>query len=191
MTLLAVIRHGPTAGNAAKLLMGRADEALSAEGRRMVADYRLPPELAGFEPVASPLRRARETAELLGLDAASEPALIEMDWGAWQGMTAAQLNHRFGESFAREERRGLDMSPPGGESPRQVQARLMPWLKTLSRPTLAITHRGVIRALLALATGWTMVETEPVRLARHAAHLFDIGADGRPAVERLNMNLLD
>ena len=189
MTALAVIRHGPTAGNAAKILMGRADEGLSPEGRRIVAEYRLPKDLAGYAAVTSPLSRARETAAILGLAPTIEPALIEMDWGRWQGSTVTELNQRFGRAFAEEERRGLDMTPPGGESPRQVQARLVPFLTRLGGPTLAVTHRGVIRALLALATGWTMLEPEPVKLDRHAAHLFEIAADGNPKLVRLNLPL--
>ena len=190
MAALAVMRHGITEANMAKRLLGRADEPLSEEGRRLVLRYRLPPELSGFAPLSSPLIRARETAALLGLAAAIEPALIEMDWGAWQGRTIGELRQEYGEAFADEERRGLDLTPPGGESPREVQARLMPWLESLRGPTLAITHKGVMRALYALATGWTMREREPDTLERHAVHLFCVGVGGCLTVERLNLALL-
>ncbi len=189
MTVLAVIRHGPTASNAAGRFMGRADEPLSPEGRRVVAGWRLPPELAGFAAVASPLKRAQETALLLGLAAASEPALIEMDWGTWQGSTRQEMVARLGEAFATAEALGLDLTPEAGESPRQVQARLQSWLRTLSRPTVAVTHKGVIRALVALATDWRMLGPEPVALSWSAAHLFDVDQDGRVRVRRLNLPL--
>jgi probable phosphoglycerate mutase len=189
MTRLAILRHGPTEANAAGILMGREDAALSAEGRRVVASYRLPDELGGLAAVTSPLKRARETAAILGLEAALEPALIEMDWGDWQGQSRAELARHYGAAFREEERRGLDLTPPGGESPRQVQHRLSAWLDRLARPTIAVTHKGVIRALYALATGWSMVEKEPDKLQRHAVHLFEV-AHGRPRVERLNLPLI-
>jgi probable phosphoglycerate mutase len=190
MTRLAVLRHGPTEANAAGVLMGRQDAPLSAEGRRQVAAYRLPEEFAGFAAVTSPLARARETASLIGLEAAIEPALIEMDWGRWQGMSRAELGRRYGVAFAGEERRGLDMTPPAGESPRRVQDRLRGWLARLDRPTVAVTHKGVIRALYALATGWTMIEKPPAKLARHAVHVFEVD-QGHPRVDRLNLPLLE
>ncbi|MBI3499700.1 MAG: histidine phosphatase family protein [Proteobacteria bacterium] len=189
MTVLAIIRHGPTEANAAGKLMGRADEALSPAGRRIVAEYRLPAELATFAAVTSPLKRARETAALLSLTAEIEPAIIEMDWGTWQGSTCAELRQRLGHAFTEEETRGLDMTPPDGESPRQVQTRLLAWLATLACPTLAVTHKGVIRALYALATGWTMLEPEPIALDRHSAHIFEIDENGRPRVKHLNLPL--
>ena len=79
-----------------------------------------------------------------------------------------------------------------GESPRDVQARLAPWLAEVAarkRPLVAVTHKGVIRAIVAQATGWDMTGTLPAPLAWDCAHLFTLAADGAPAVERLNLSL--
>ncbi len=57
------------------------------------------------------------------------------------------------------------------------------------RPTAAITHNGVIRAVFSLATGWDMRGKPPARLRWPAAQLFRLDRDGRPAVERLNLAL--
>ena len=81
------------------------------------------------------------------------------------------------------------MQPPSGESPRTVQRRLAPLLAEIAAagmPTGGITHKGVIRALLALATGWTMVGPEPGKLDWTALHVFRLGPDGAPSVIRLN-----
>src|SRR5258708_34740337 len=91
MTLLALLRHGPTEWSAAHRLQGRSDIPLSPAGRDAVARWRLPPELAGWQWLTSPLRRATETAELLGLgQARREARLIEMGWGAGEGSAPAQ-----------------------------------------------------------------------------------------------------
>lgn len=173
MTPLLLIRHGATAWNAAGRMQGRADIGLSAVGRAEVARWRLPPDWHEARWLVSPLRRARETATLLGAPAALiEPRLIEMDWGAWEGLSAADLRGAAAGRLEAEEARGLDLRPPGGESPREVAARLTGLaaeLATDPTPVVAVCHKGVIRAALALATGWDMRSRPPLWLRRDEA----------------------
>jgi probable phosphoglycerate mutase len=95
--------------------------------------------------------------------------------------------------MAENEARGLDFRPPGGESPRDVQARLEPWLAALAAGdqaiNVAVAHKGVIRALYALAVGWDMTGKPPEKLRDGCGHLFEIDEAGRPAVVRLNVPL--
>jgi probable phosphoglycerate mutase len=193
MTRLALIRHGPTAYNEDRRMQGRVDEPLSTAGRSAVEGWSLPPDLRGGDWVSSPLIRARETAALLGgPEPAIEPRIIEMDWGQWEGRRLDDLRSDLGNAMAENEARGLDFRPVGGESPRDVQARVAPWLADVGRrgrATLALTHKGVIRAIFALAMGWDMTGKPPAKLARAAAHLFTVAPDGQVAVERLNMPL--
>jgi broad specificity phosphatase PhoE len=192
MTLLAVLRHGPTDWSVARRLQGWRDIPLSPAGRETVASWRLPAALAGCTWVTSPLRRAVETAEILGLAARREARLIEMAWGEWEGLSLAELAAHPGAALAERAAAGLDFQPPGGESPRQVQARLKPLLAEIARagdPVGAVTHKGVIRALFALASGWDLLGKAPARLDWHSAHLFRLDAAGLPAAERLNVAL--
>ncbi|GGF32231.1 phosphoglycerate mutase [Aliidongia dinghuensis] len=192
MTPFAALRHAPTAWNEAGRLQGRSDPPLSPEGRALARRWCLPREVAGFRWLASPLGRAVETAECLGLDAVIEPALIEMAWGEWEGRTLAGLRAADPAGMALAEARGLDLSPPGGESPRMVQARLRPLLERLAaerRPTGAVTHKGVLRALLALATGWDVREAPPIKLRPATVHLFALDPDGRPRLLQANVEL--
>jgi len=186
---LALIRHMPTAWNAAGRLQGRADTELDP---RAMPDWRVPPELAGFRWLTSPLDRAVVTARRLRVDAAPAPALTEMAWGDWEGHTLAELRASLGAEMTVMEAKGLEFRPPGGESPRDVQGRVMPLLAEIAagrRPIAAITHKGVIRAVLALATGWDMLGKPPYRLSWSAAHLFRLDPAGQPSVERLNLPL--
>ena len=195
MTRLAVIRHGPTEWNAAKKLQGMSDIPLSAEGRALVASWSLPEEFRDWRFLVSPLQRARETARLLGAprDAALEPLLREMSFGRWEGFTIAELAARHGaEAFQAIADRGLDMQPPEGESPRMVMERLRTLLARLAgegEPTLAVCHKGVIRALLAMATDWPMLGRQPVRLDWSSLHCFRLEPDGTPRLERINVSL--
>jgi len=190
---LLVIRHGATAWNEAGRIQGRSDQPLSPAGRKAVAGWTLPAEAAGARWLASPLSRARETAALLHDGPVEvEPRLVETDWAAWEGRTLAALRAELGQAMAANEARGLDFRPPGGESPRDLQARLRPLLAELAargEDTVAVTHKGIIRALYALASGWDLRDRPPAKLRNGCAQLFRLGPGGTPSVERLNIPL--
>lgn len=170
MTPVLLVRHGPTEWNESGRIQGRADVELSPRGRAQVARWRLPAAWAEARVLSSPLRRARETAALLtGRSPTIDDRLIEMDWGRFQGRRLADLRAEVPGRMAANEARGLDFRPPGGESPRDVCARLQMVLTELAadpRPVIAVCHKGVIRAALVLATGWDMQGRPPVRLSR-------------------------
>jgi probable phosphoglycerate mutase len=190
VTPLLVVRHGTTAWNAQKRVQGRADVPLNDQGRAEIAALRLPAAFHGARAFTSPLARARETAKILGLGATLEAALIEMDWGRYEGRTLIEL--RASADFAANETRGLDFRPDGGESPRDVQARLRPWLARIAAdaaPAVAVAHRGVIRALYALATDWDMTAKAPDKLDWKRGQVFNLQPDGVPRVARINVAL--
>jgi probable phosphoglycerate mutase len=186
--LLGLLRHAETAWTADGRIQGRLDVPLSAEGRAAVASFRLPERCRGMRVVTSPLSRCTETAALIGAaNAPREPRLLEMDWGAWQGLVLADLRAELGDAMRENENRGWDFRPSEGESPREVFSRVRSWLRELSAPTLAITHRGVIRAIYATAAGWDMRGPPPVKLDWRAVHLFRVDAVGTPQIEALNV----
>jgi probable phosphoglycerate mutase len=193
MARLALLRHGPTVWTAERRLQGRADLPLSAAGRADVASWQLPAEVDGFAWVTSPLKRARETAALLGhADAPVDPRLSEMSFGEWEGRRLAEISVELGPEMSEMEDRGLDFRAPGGESPREVQMRLVPFLAETGEAgidRLAVVHKAVIRALYALATGWPMLGRPPQRLMEFGLHLFAVAADGRISPGRLNLPL--
>lgn len=193
MVSFAVVRHAPTEWNAIGRVQGRTDIPLSEDGRRIAAAWSLPPEMTGFQAIASPLARTVETARLLlGRAAATDARLMEMDWAGWEGRELPDLRAELGDLMVAWEARGLDFRAPGGESPRDVQARLGSLLADIARaaqPTLAVTHKGVIRALYSLAVGWDMKDKPPEKLRDDCIHVFTLSPEGAPAVDRLNQPL--
>jgi probable phosphoglycerate mutase len=192
---LVAIRHAPTAWNAARRLQGRTDVALGESGIAAARRWQAAPAWRTYRVLASPLKRAEETARLLFPDHAItlDPRLMEMDFGSWEGKTLAALRAEPGAEAEERERLGLDFCAPGGETPRQVQARLQPLLTEIAGaggPTILVTHKAVLRALLSLATGWEMLGKPPVKLKPDSAHLFRLDAAGRISVERMNVPLL-
>ena len=192
MTALALIRHGPTSWNEEHRLQGQADIPLSKEGRAQVGGWTVPQHLHDFHWVISPLSRATETASLLGITGTTESAIIEMHWGDWEGYTFEELRQRYGDEVRHRAARGLDLRPHEGESPREVRERVRRWLARVAavgRPTGAVTHQGVIRAVMSLATGWDMINPPPQKLDWASVHMFAIADDGAVEIAELNIGL--
>ena len=158
------VRHGQTDWNAENRLQGQADTDLNVLGREQATENgrRLAGLIADpqdFDFVASPMRRTRETMELIraamGLEPEAyrtDPRLVEVNFGDWQGFTYAELEAR---RPGTAERRGLDkwdFQPPGegAESYQMLLERIRPWFEELERDTVCVTHGGVIRVLFRL-----------------------------------------
>lgn len=194
MTVLALLRHAETGWSAQKRLQGRTDIGLSGAGRAALAGHGVPDQCADMRVLSSPLKRCVETTRCLRLPCGQiEARITEMSWGAWEGRSLPELREQLGETMRANEQRGMDFLPPGGESPRQVLLRVRPWLAELASarlPTLAVSHRGVIRVIFAAATGWDMLGRPPARLDWSCVQLFRLDPEGQPSVLRLNVPLV-
>lgn len=193
MTVIAMIRHGATDWNENGIVQGRSDIPLSVRGREQVAGWSIPAKLENFDWVASPLSRATETAHILsGNPPPTDDRLVEMDWSSWEGQTLPALRAELGDLMAAWEAEGLDFRAPGGESPREVQNRLKPFLSDraqLDKKTIVVCHKGVIRAVYALAIGWDMKSKPPQKMQDGCAQLFSLDKNGMPTVLELDVDL--
>ena len=146
-------------------LQGRHDVPLNQDGRAqavrcgeilrtlLVRDGRSPRDL---DYVSSPLRRARETMELMrtALGLASdgyrvEAGLAEIAFGEWEGLTYAEVLALDKDLIARRESDKWGFLPPGGESYAQVTARMRAWHQSVDADTVVAAHGGTGRALIA------------------------------------------
>jgi broad specificity phosphatase PhoE len=162
--VLYYIRHGETDWNAGRRLQGQADTPLNAAGeaqaQRCGKILRKLLTLRGqaaaeLDYVSSPLSRARVTMELirreLELDPAGyrlDPRLIEMSFGAWDGLDFAQLQAREAAALAARQQDPWRFVPPGGESYEQLLPRIRDWHSGLTRDTVVSAHLCTARALL-------------------------------------------
>ena len=158
MKRLLLVRHGATAWNERGLCLGRKDLPLSGSGRRQAE--RLRDALRGerFDRVfSSPLARAVETARLLGFEPELLPDLVEIDRGAWEGLTPGEIARLDPGLRARwyDDPTGLAM--PRGESFSDLwerAGRALAFLEGSAAGTvLAVGHRAINRVVIARALG--------------------------------------
>lgn len=172
--LVYFLRHGQTDWNVESRFQGQHEVDINATGReqarrngRRLAE--LIEEPARFEFVASPLRRTRETMDIvraeLGLEPRGyrlEPRLMELHFGDWQGLTIDKVEAAFPGSEAARERDKWGFLPPGSsaESYEMLSQRIRPWLTSLERDTVCVTHGGVIRSVFLQTGTATRAEAE-------------------------------
>ena len=164
---LVFIRHGQTDWNREARLQGGQDIPINAtgryqaqrNGRRLVSLFEDEAfDLGAFAFVASPLGRCLQTMALvrkaLGLDPttgyALDNQLREITFGNWEGSTHDELRAMDPQGIAAREADKWGYVPPGGESYAMLSARIAPWLESLDRPTIAVSHGGVSRVLRGL-----------------------------------------
>ncbi len=164
MTIL-LVRHGETEWNRQRRNQGRLDSPLTEHGRAQAAAIGALlaelPEAAGATIVASPLGRARHTAEIIRAKLPHARALLiderlrELTLGAWDGLTYREIEAIEPGIFGREGPLWW-FKAPGGESHASFSARLGEWLAEQREldTNVAVAHGLVSRLLRGLYLGF-------------------------------------
>ncbi|MGN6129953.1 MAG: bifunctional RNase H/acid phosphatase [Nocardioidaceae bacterium] len=199
-TTLVLVRHGVTAHTVDKRFssgLGGEDPGLTADGRaqaRATADWLAPLAEEVDAVVSSPLRRTRETAEIigerLGRTVDLDRGLAEMEFGRWDGKTFAEVRESHPDDL--EAWLGsLHQQPPGGESFSQVQERVLASLDALlstysGRTVLAVTHVTPIKVLVARTLGAPLDAVFRMELAPASVTVLSFYADGTASMRLFN-----
>ena len=151
--MLIVVRHGRTSANAKGLLQGRVDNPLDAQGIEQAE--RIKSALGPIDVVvSSPLTRAIQTAEPLGLPCRVDERWIELDYGEWD---EKPVNEITGEQWGRW-RSDPAFAPPGGESLNELDRRVGEACEELlaeaEQSIIAVfTHVSPIKSAVSWALG--------------------------------------
>jgi len=164
-TTLILLRHGVTPHTLDKRFsggLGGANPGLSDDGRaqvRLAAEWLAPAAERVSTVVASPVRRTRESAEIaaavLGAAVVEEPGFAETEFGAWDGLTFAEVGEKYPDQMA-AWLGSLDVAPEGGESFRAVEARVLAGLDRVletyaGQAVVIVSHVTPIKILVARA----------------------------------------
>ncbi|KQV68175.1 histidine phosphatase family protein [Rhizobium sp. Root1220] len=171
--LIYVVRHGQTDWNAERRLQGQKDIPLNTIGREQARQNGidlaeiLKVEAIPFDFVASPLSRTRATMEILRAamdlppkDYRTDERLVEVSFGDWEGFTIKELKTTVRDRIAERNLNKWDFIPPGddAESYEIMSWRVASWLNSVDRPTVCVTHGGVIRSLFRTIAKWPKAE---------------------------------
>jgi len=159
-TVTLLLRHGQTPMSVQKRYAGVTDAPLTDTGIRQAAEAakRLAP--AGIDAiVASPLQRtvrtAEEVAAVTGAPVLTDEGFRETDFGAWEGLTFAEVRERW-PSEVTTWLADPSVAPPGGESFAQVSERVTAALHRVlaeraGQTVLVVSHVTPIKTLVAAA----------------------------------------
>jgi broad specificity phosphatase PhoE len=187
--MIAFVRHGQTAMNRDGRLQGRLDSPLSEVGliqaRALAEAFSITPPA---RVCASPLLRARGTAAAIaephGLTVEVDERLIELDYGEWDGKALREIP---AEAWA-EWHADPGFTPPGGESLRDVTARIADFAADVLGDELvvAVSHVSPIKAAVCFALG--VDEGATWRMFLDLASITRVGRrfDGQPYLASYN-----
>jgi uncharacterized phosphatase len=197
MTRIYFLRHGETAWNAAdNRYCGRTDLRLSAVGRAQASAASHALAAVPIQAIyVSPLGRSRETGELIvklhSLPMTTDPRLIEIDFGAWEGLTAAEI------ALSDPDGRAAWLSDPAsvraggtGETGRDVSQRMQEFVGEIAgaHPNTSVAvigHNTANRLYLAASLGAPLASYRRITLENASISVLDL-VDGEARWLRIN-----
>ena len=194
-TTLVLVRHGVTEHTIGKLFsggLGSSNPPLNDQGReqaRATGEW-LAPLSGTFDAlVSSPVRRTRETAEILAeffdLEIEEEPGIAEMEFGTWDGLSFTEAHEQFPDEIG-SWLGGLESAPHGGESFRAVEKRVLEGRDRMvssyaGKTVVAVSHVTPIKTLVAEALGAPLEAVYRMELAPASVTVisyFKVGPEG-------------
>lgn len=175
-TRLLLVRHGETDDNSRRIFQGQGGRGLSARGREQAAQLAARFARVGLRASAlycSDLERARETADLLsstlGLAPIADPALREVDVGAWQGLGYEEIAARHPEEWA-AWKRGVDFKRGGGETYAELGDRVGAAIDRIvatheGEAVVIVSHGAAIKVFVGRVLGLDAVGLRRYRVA--------------------------
>lgn len=165
-TNFIVLRHGETVENTSGRWQGQMDGSLTLLG--MAQAGAAGRRLTGYAIdvlIASDLGRTQHTARIIaehsGHTIHPDARLRERHFGAFQGLTTAEMAERYPQEWARLQSHDPTYAPPGGESLQELCERSLACFGELAdryegRTVLVITHGGVLNCLLRTTLGLSL-----------------------------------
>ncbi|MCX7796625.1 MAG: alpha-ribazole phosphatase [bacterium] len=153
-----IIRHGETDWNREGIYQGQTDIPLNENGRETAKRLGIALSKIRFVSIySSDLLRARETAEIinsfLNVPLYCVIDLRELDFGEWTGISIWEMSRKDPELFKKWQEDPWNVSPPGGETFRDLTERVMRFLESISKKykgenVLVVSHAGPIKAMI-------------------------------------------
>ena len=165
MGYLVLIRHGQSQYNLENRFTGDTDVDLTDQGRaeaKLTGDKLKKKNIPFDSAFTSVLKRAEETLQIIlneiyqpDIKVYRDAALNERSYGQLQGLNKAELAEKYGAGQIHTWRRSFDVRPPGGESLKDTQNRVMPYyadhvlpLLKAGKNCMIVAHGNSLRSLM-------------------------------------------
>jgi 2,3-bisphosphoglycerate-dependent phosphoglycerate mutase len=199
--VLVLVRHGESEWNRLNRFTGWKDVDLTEEGviEAHRAGAMLLEEGRRFDlAFASTLKRATNSLKIIlgelhqeDLPVMKDAALNERDYGDLMGVNKEDARKRWGADQVHIWQRSYDIAPPGGESLKDTEARVLPFYDKRIAPQLAagksvlvVAHGNSLRALLMRLDGLTPEQVMEVEIGTGVPLIYRFNADGSVAEKR-------
>ena len=199
MLNIYLLRHGETTYNAdGNRYCGRTDAQLTAKGLSQAAAVADQLRAINLDAVyASPLFRAKRTAEIAsnGAEVHTDPRLIEVDFGNWEGKTRAEFVAEDPHSWQKwDEDPSSHRAGATGETGAEVVERVTDFFNGLlerhfSGNILVVAHNGVNRLFLADKLGMPLKNYRKIAQENSSITRFELDENGGLTLNLLNSKL--
>jgi len=190
-----LVRHGETAWNRDRIFRGREDIPLNERGLAQAqtlaaAVARIPVHAVYSSPLSRAAETARPVADRHGLAVIPEPDLVDLDYGAWQGRRAEDVEREWPAEMRIWRSAPHDCRIPGGETLGQVRDRADRLLRRLGaahsgRTVVLVSHRIVAKIILCHVLGLPEDRCGGILQSNACLNVFDMG-DSRAVVRLMN-----
>lgn len=195
-TKVFLVRHGETEWNKSGKVQGCQDTNLSKDGI-MQAQYLSNRFNDNFDCIyTSPLKRAVQTAEIIGTNKEIKPTIInelrEINFGEWEGLTLKEISNNFPKEFSKWRNDKLEAPMCGGDlSLRNASERAESSIKKVinthkGKRIIIVAHSGIIKAGLIGFFDWNMTMYHKIMLGNTAICEIDFDIDLNPSIITIN-----
>lgn len=195
-TTLLLVRHGETKWNKLGRFQGSQDIELSDEGIFQAQFLRTKLENSFDYIYTSPLKRAVDTAKVICSNTDKklelEPALREIDFGEWEGLTITEIKESYPDSFKIWRDDKIDAPLCGGDlSIRLASIRAKDGILNLvnkhkNRTIIIVCHGGIIKASLIALFDWNMSMYHKMNLGNTSICKISFDDELSPRIVTLN-----
>jgi len=177
------VRHGETTWNAQMKIQGHSDVSLSDRGRgqaKLLAQRLANEKIHCF--YSSDLVRASETAKIVAqpheMDVLTTPALRELNFGIWEGLTVKEIEETYPGQIRSWWTNPLNVLIPQGETLLEMAERCVNVVKSIikehnNETVLLVAHGGVIRSIICSALGINLNEQWRLHIDNACLSLID------------------
>lgn len=193
---LYLIRHGEVAWNRENSYIGATDLPLNDQGKKQAA--LLADRLAHHKIAAvysSDLTRARETAEIIaerfGLQVITVPAMREVNYGEWEGVSETKLPTSHPDVYHQWRANPTEVRIPGGETFAELRDRALSAFCRIaeshpSEDVVIVGHKSANRVILCCLMGIDINRYKQIGQGNAALNVIERREDGRFVVESVN-----